>query len=476
MGYADFEELGGWVGCFFIILYILALINIVKVFYRNISPGAAFGWILFHLLLPMLAVPLYFFLGESKVPLYTKIHRRMLQKFYRTSGRNLMEGLEQKSISHPLGQMLPKIDPLSLVQTAHVKLLVDGEEAFPEMFEAIKKAQHFILVQYYIIRNDRLGLELKKVLCEKAEAGVTVFLLADDWGSFGLGRKYMADLRKCGVHVERFLPFKFRFSLQVNFRNHRKLTLIDGKVAFTGGLNIGVEYLSRVSKKVWRDTHVKVEGQGVWPLIAGFVQDWYFAAGEDIRDKVSFDFECKGGNIPVQVSNFGPTDGPAVGVVLYQQLIASAEKTLCIATPYLVPDEILMHALYLAVLRGVKIRILLPKVGDSFVVHKVSLFHAKQLDILGVEIYLYTPGFMHQKVWVVDDQVAAIGTVNFDNRSLYLNFETALVMHSAEFSYQVTNMLEDDFGRSERFVYDADKVGVVERFSSRFLRLLSPLL
>jgi len=338
-------------------------------------------------------------------------------------------------------------------QYGNIELLMDGQQTFEAIFEAIKKAEKYILVQYYIVRSDRMGLELKKLLIEKARSGVPVYMLLDDMGSFWLSKNYVADLKRAGVHLARFLPIaNFKRFFQANFRNHRKLVVVDGTFAFTGGLNDGEEYAASRSKKsmkrYWRDTHIQVSGGAVYQFEEVFLDDWYFATNHKINLPDHDFIQLSETDIkpPVlQVIPTGPTDEALISILLIIHLINTAQVRLWIATPYFVPDPAIVRALELAALRGVDVKIMLPQEGDNRFVHWVSISFAEQLRARNIEVLLYQPGFTHQKIILVDQAVSCIGTMNLDNRAMYLNFETMAVIHSESFANQVKTMLETDF-------------------------------
>ncbi len=343
-----------------------------------------------------------------------------------------------------------------------IRLLVNGEATFPAIFSAISNAKRYIFVQYYILRSDRLGIELKEALIKKAKEGVAVFLLYDDMGSFWLPREYVRDLRDSGVHIARFLPVtRFSRLFLMNFRNHRKLVIVDGATAFTGGLNVGEEYVGKKKGALWRDTHVELSGPAVKQLEEVFLDDWHFAAGANLT-KLAISLTDKGDKEPparslspngleaqIQVIASGPSDEQLIGLYHFIQTITVARERLWISTPYFVPNESILRLIELACLRGVDVRLLLPARKISNPVQWASVYFAEDLHRFGVKVYFYKPGFMHQKVTLVDDTLVTLGTSNMDNRTMYLNFETTLLCHGKKFAAEVAKMLAHDFDQSE---------------------------
>lgn len=471
-------------------VYLVAINNCYKIVGSRMNSGSAIAWILLHLTAPFIGIPLFFLVGDFRIRGYVKKHRARTQQLA-SETTHLLPTLVPDPAEVPeairenytsFKTVLESFGPVFSPQYGNVELLVDGSQTFDAIFAAIKDAKKYILVQYYIVRSDRMGLELKKLLIEKARSGIPVYMLLDDMGSFWLSKNYIEDLRVAGVHLGRFLPIaNFKRFFQANFRNHRKLVVVDGILAFTGGLNIGEEYAASRSKKsmkrYWRDTHLKISGAPVYQFEEVFLDDWFFATNIKI-DLPDPDLTESQTDCPIlQVLPTGPTDDALISVLSMIQLINSAKTRLWIATPYFVPDPAIVRALELAALRGVDVRIMVPYESDNRFVHWVSLSYAEQLRQRKVQILLYLPGFMHQKVFLVDDHLSCIGTMNLDNRAMYLNFETMALIHSQSFAAQVEAMLEDDF-LSCRFAIPSSNSLNYKMFLLRgnLARLLAPLL
>jgi cardiolipin synthase len=311
-------------------------------------------------------------------------------------------------------------------------------------------------------------------------------------GSFWISKQYVKDLRRAGVRTARFLPVtSLKRLFLLNFRNHRKLVVVDGLHAFTGGLNVGEEYVGSRFKRQrdWRDTHLMVSGPGVRQLEDVFFTDWHFATGEKLADQFASywhepffqrgidQLKLTTAKEFIQIVPSGPADHTAIGMLVFSATIQAARKRIWLATPYFVPDEPLQKDLELAVLRGVDVRLLLPKVSDHRFVHWVTLSYAEQMQRKGVRVFLYTQGFTHQKVILVDDDLAAIGTANFDYRAMYLNFETMVLVHGQSFAAATETMLMSDFDRSLEFVPEPDhRIRALTRLRDNTARLLAPLL
>jgi cardiolipin synthase len=467
--------------CVVPLLHLLGLFSAVEALYRARSSQGAIAWSLFLVIFPYAGLPFYWILGRSKFRGYREKLARVVQ--HQKSGLAWYhQQISRYSVN--IAEKLPggveafsRISERRFVGGNHVQLLVDGAETFQAIFQAIDAAKVYVLVEFFIIKDDLLGVELKKRLISAAQRGIKVFVLYDEIGSHKLSAQYREELSSNGVHIT---PFGTRKGLQnffqVNFRNHRKIVVVDGQVAFIGGLNVGDEYLGRDSRfGHWRDTHLQLEGPAALEAKALFVVDWVWASGQ--VPAIETIEPIPTGDLPVLTMGSGPADERDRCLLFFLECIASARSRVWIASPYFVPDEALLSALQLAALRGVDVRILLPAKRDHTLVWLASFFFVPAVATYGVKVYRYTNGFMHQKVVVVDDVISAIGTANFDNRSFRLNFEVMSIVADREFSAQVTSMMERDFSGSidvshERF----GDYPLWKQVGSKFARLFSPVL
>jgi cardiolipin synthase len=401
-------------------------------------------------------VPLYWFLGPARVKDYQRGGEKILAGIPALRGIHRDDPQDSQSHLAQYTKIFSVFGPVFYPVQSWVELLIDGAFTFQEIFRGIQQAKSYILVQYYILRSDRLGKELKDLLISKAEQGVKIFLLYDDMGSFWLPRRYIADLKKAGVETATFLPiFSVKRFFLMNYRNHRKLVIVDGEIAFTGGLNVGEEYVGRrFGKKIqWRDTHLQLKGVSVKQLESIFYNDWHYATGVDLADAKLGTPEVS--QVPVNLENYlyqwvqvfpsGPFDETNIGMLLFMQMVHGAKRRIWVSTPYFIPDEALQKSLELAVLRGIDIRILIPEKSEQRMVHWVTMSYAEQVQSKGVKILLYNKGFNHQKVVLIDDDLTFVGTSNFDNRAMYLNFEMMVAIYGRQCNQQVEKMLEDDF-------------------------------
>jgi cardiolipin synthase len=374
-----------------------------------------------------------------------------------------------------------KVSELPFLSGNDVELLIDGKATFDSIFAGIAKAKTYLLVQFYIVRDDRLGEELAQRLIERANAGVQVFLLYDDVGSTGMPKRFRERLRDAGVKVagfnQRHKFLRFYGPTRINYRNHRKIVVVDGEVAWVGGHNVGVEYLGENPKfGRWRDTHVRVEGPAALGCALLFREDWQWATGELLPGTPPAVVPTPGDQ-SVLVMGSGPADKLEECAIAFTEAIAQARERIWIVSPYFVPDTDVRTALYAAHLRGVDVRIMLPEQPDHKLVWLASIAHADAMVQHGISIYRYTAGFLHQKVVLMDDRIATVGSVNFDNRSFAINFEITLWFTAQKTIDAVESMLLEDFQNCRQVdLYEVKSRSLPWHFAAQAARLFSPVL
>lgn len=443
------------------------------------SPGAI-AWAGSLLLIPYVALVPYLIFGSSNFVGYVNARR-----FYRVQMRELREGMEPRdqeacivrNPSQPGLLALSRLTGLACLSGNHVDLLVDGTQTFEAILGAIARARRVVLVQFFIVHDDELGRRLAAALCERAAAGVRVYFLYDSIGCHGLPGHYVRRLADAGVAVSAFAPHRgFVNRFQLNFRNHRKLVIVDGELGFLGGHNVGNEYLGLMPPLApWRDTHVAVKGPAVLDLQITFAEDWYWA--ERQVPMLLLPPSAPAGDMVCQVVPTGPADSQETCSLFFVEAIQWARKRLWITSPYFVPDEAVFAVLRLAVLRGVDVRILLPDRADHRVVFAASTLYAHQATAAGIRIYRYRPGFLHQKVMLIDDELAAVGTANLDNRSFRLNFELMLLTADRTFASRVEGMLLADFAQAREIGTDEFlNAPAWRRMAMHVAKLFAPIL
>lgn len=460
-------------------LHLLGIAHVIHAVMHVRTSQGTIAWVVSLLTFPYIAIPLYWLLGRSRFEGYVRDRRnddnRMSQ---------LTMALHDKLALHEVE--IPRDD--AFARTARylggmpftrgnsLKLLIDGEETFDAIFSAIRAAKQYVCVNFYIVKNDRIGIKFQKLLIEKARQGVKVWFLFDEIGSSKLPRRYLKELREAGVKCESFGTNRMWFSrLQLNFRNHRKIVVIDGEIGFIGGINVGDEYLGRAQKfGKWRDTHLMMRGPTVEALQLVFLQDWHWATDE--FPDLTWEKEVEEEN---QIAAIIPT-GPADELDSWQLMVAeaanSSKEHLWIASPYFVPDEGVMTALQAAAIRGVDVRIMIPKRADHLLVWLSAFTYYEQSIPFGVKIFRYQAGFLHQKVMLIDHRLAAVGSANLDNRSFRLNFEIMAFSSDKRFIREVLEMLEEDFRNcTEATVEDFTRRPFYFRVGARLARLLAPV-
>jgi cardiolipin synthase len=336
-----------------------------------------------------------------------------------------------------------------------VELLINGDATFDSILDGVRAAEDYVLFQFYMFHDDGLGREVKEALKERARNGVRVFVLYDEIGSGGLPDSYVEDLREAGVEVSSFKPTQgWQNRFQLNFRNHRKMVVVDGKVAWVGGHNVGDEYMGRDPDfSPWRDTHVRIEGPAALQLQITILSDWYWATRE--LPKVSWTpIPAEDPAQEVMILPTGPTGQFETASLFFVSALSAAKERVWLSAAYFVPDDAVMKALELAALRGVDVRVITTGKPDSWPVFLAAFHYIERLKGLGIRFYAYTPGFMHQKVMLVDDHIASVGTHNFDNRSFRLNFEVSSVIVDESFASEMEQMFLADFEHAE--VIDPD--------------------
>lgn len=449
------------------------------------TPQGAVAWVVSLNTFPYVAVPAYLVFGHSRFDGYELLRQRdFLEKSEvedRARGVLRDEGMLFESDDEFAARRIHLLEQLSLLPLTRandVDLLVDGEATFDAIEASIRAAEDYVLFQFYILRSDALGHRLKDALLERAAAGVRCYVLYDALGSGSLEESYVDELRAGGVRTAAFTTARGVANvLRVNFRNHRKIVVVDGREAFVGGHNVGVEYLGQDERfGDWRDTHVGFRGPVVLAAQVAFVEDWVWSSGGEIPDLDWTPRAAPDGDAIAACIPSGPADPLETLTLLFLELLHSAKERIWIATPYFVPDEQILSALKLASLRGVDVRVIVPDEPDNAIVDLTTYSYVPELADVGVRMYRYEGGFMHQKVFVVDE-IASVGTANFDNRSMRLNFEITLLFAEDEVVDEVVEMLGSDLARSRVFEpSEFSERGLPFRAAVRLSRLLAPVL
>jgi cardiolipin synthase len=468
-----------WIPLVITLLHVVGIATALHALYQSRSSQGSIAWILCLVMFPILTLPAYFIFGRTRFGGYREKIGAMIatrRAVYTEYREKLAEHRVEIQSGHSLDP-LERIAGSDLLSGNKLELLINGAATFEAVFRAIDKASRYILVEFFIIKDDKVGQDLRERLMRKAREGISVYVLYDEVGSNKLSSAYLDPLKEAGVKVSSFHTRQgFRNFFQVNFRNHRKIVVVDGSIGFVGGHNVGDEYLGRSAKfSAWRDTHMSIEGPAVLPLQATFFADWAWATGTVPNAQLPAPTPV--GASEVLVVATGPADPNDRCTLFFLEAIMRAEHRVWIASPYFVPDESIIRALQLAAMRGVDVRILLPEKADHLLVWLASFSYAPEVTAVGVKVYRYTEGFLHQKVLLVDDALSAVGTANLDNRSLRLNFEITAVVHEAAFAQQIATMLEADFARSrDESSLTFGRLSLPMQLGSKAARLFSPIL
>lgn len=457
------------------------LAAIHAVVYTRTSQGAI-AWAVALVTMPYLTLIPYLFLGQSHFAGYIDARRsgnrqlRALSALPDTPADPDAQRRATAALSTGATIAFDRLSGTPLLPGNHVRTLINGQQTFDAIFAAIDAAKDYVIVQFFVVRDDRLGQRLKRALLDCRTRGVRAYLLYDSIGSHELSSAYTRELRAAGVEVHKFATRRFVNRFQLNFRNHRKIVVIDGQRAYVGGHNVGNEYLGeKPPLSPWRDTHIEIDGPVVSSIQFVFVEDWFWAT-----QKVPELTRCSArqdANMCCQAIVSGPADEFETCSLFFVNAINTAQHRIWLTSPYFVPDEAVFTALKLAVMRGVDVRILIPCRRDHLMVFAASTVYANDAVRAGVRMFRYQPGFLHQKVVLIDDIAAAVGSPNLDNRSFRLNFELTVLTVDRAFAAEVEAMLVADFAESiEIRSEDFHRAPAWKRAVMRVACLFSPVL
>lgn len=448
-------------------IYLMDLVLMLALFVLERSnPSRALFWMMALLLLPVIGFVLYLFFGQSFYSKYAFRPKGTTDAIVDEMSQKGVEAIENYGGTDGDSRMAKSINSaggLFFTSDNDVDLYTDGNAKFNEFKEDLRNAKRFIHVEYYIIRKDALGNEIMDILTEKAREGVEVRLLVDAIG-FNTGVKEKKRFKEAGGRLCMFHSMATcMLSPKKNNRNHRKLAVIDGEIGYIGGFNIGVEYLGKGEFGHWRDSAVRIKGSAVNALCVRFGLDWKYASRENILTERRYYPECDfEGDIPVQIVSGGPDMETTNGIAFqYMQMINQANESILIHTPYFGPGDAFIMALRAAAMRGVDVRIIIPDIGDHPFVYWANRKYASMVMEDGVKVYEYHDGFVHSKTMVVDGHWCSVGSANFDDRSMRLNFEANAMVYSDEIGKEMIDAFEEDLGRCTEYT--------MEMFSDRTL-------
>jgi cardiolipin synthase A/B len=481
------DHLEGGIFGFFSLFITLSVVFIgFVIFLENRHPTQTLTWLVVLGSFPLVGFIFYLLFGRNyrKERMYRKKYFLDKQAFLTVEGEDDPRSEEKRSQlgnhQRKLFSLAQKLGNSPISFDTSTKILTNGEETFYHIIRELKRARHHIHLEYYIVRPDKIGVEIKNVLIAKAKEGVKIRFLYDAVGSWQLSNKFIADLRNAGIETVSFGPVKFAFlNSKFNFRNHRKIIVIDGNIGFVGGLNIGDEYLGR-DKHIgfWRDTHLKLRGEAVRTLQLIFLQDWYYTTNHSFLTAEYLspqpDNKSHGG---VQLIPGGPDNEWSVIKNIFFSMITSAKESVWIASPYFIPDEDIFSAIKVAALSGIDVRLLVPNRPDKRIVFHASRSYFPELLEAGVKVYEYERGFMHSKIIIVDHELASIGTSNMDMRSFHLNFEVNAFLFRTKSTQKLVAEYINDLEYTKKLDLETfQKRHLGYRLLESTARLLSPLL
>lgn len=463
-----------------LVVYIYTIFTtILFLLVENRNPVKSIAWILVLLFVPVLGVFFYFLVGKKfrKKHIISKRSLRLLKK-YESSVNQVSSDGNMTEKQKLVANLALKNSDASLFENNAVEVFSDATVLYEKIFEDIKNAKHHINLEYYIFCPDKLGRRMMEALKEKAKEGLKIRVIIDDVGSWRFKKRHVQELTDVGIEVKSFLSVGLPFiNSHVNYRNHRKILVIDGRVAYTGGINIADRYIEGLKWGIWRDTHVRLMGSVVLGLQKVFFEDWYFVKQSLVDDSMFYPKPEQCGNVLLQPVISGPDMQWESIMQLYVKSFALATKCIYIETPYFLPPESLINVLQCAALSGVDVRIILPRKSDAVITLYSSYSYLDQMMKSGIKIYFYQPGFIHSKVTIVDDDLSFVGSANMDFRSFEQNFELNTIIYDKGVTAELISLFKNDMENSVE-VYEEDwkSRSNREKIKESLARLFSPLL
>jgi cardiolipin synthase len=475
------------------IAYVLALMAVcLRIIYDTRNVNKSLAYLLLAVFVPMAGMIFYLMFGANyrKRQIYSrklidddKRLKELNDWLISSTKMNLKLHARELGGKSRLVNLLLQDNKSPLTSGNKARLLVNGEEKFPEVITALEQARHHIHMEYFIYQDDLIGNTVKEVLIRKAREGVTVRLIYDGYGSRSIRRRLVRELKAGGVEAYPFNRVRFPlFANRINYRNHRKIIVIDGKTGFTGGININDKYINdgRNERKLfWRDTHLRIDGPGILSLQHIFLSDWNFCSNQKIAPETAFynPGDDPSGNVSVQMAMSGPDSPNSTIKLSILRAISMAKKEIQITTPYFIPGGSIMDEIKMASLGGVKVKLLVPGISDSRIVNAAAQSYYEELLAAGVEIYRYLKGFVHAKTIIIDQDFAVVGTANMNHRSFNFDFEVNAFVYDPHFARELGLLFAEDLKESEKIDYQAwisrpKMVLMLEKVA----RLLSPVL
>lgn len=469
-----------WLYWILIVAYSVTIISIIGiVLSENRNPLKSLAWITVLLMFPIGGIVLYIFFGRSikNQHMISRRNKRRLRQSFDPSAfvktpSYLPEHLRQ------LVELGRSLCDARYLPGNRITIFHNGTDKFESLFRDIANAQKYIHLQYYIIEDDELGCRLKDCLIERAKAGVKIRVIYDHIGSLRVKKCFFRQMQEAGIEVYPFFRVAFPpFATRINWRNHRKICVIDGKIGYVGGMNVANRYVNGGNFARWRDTHMRVSGSGVAALQYSFAVDWSFMGHELLEVPVNFEISADEDAAGMQLLTSGPTSEWSNISMLMLKAIGNAKNRVYIQTPYFLPTESMLRALQAAALAKVDVRVMIPRYSDSAILTYASYSYVLECLRAGIKIYLYNGGMLHSKTMMIDEDFSSIGSANIDFRSFEHNFESTMFIYSRESNAELVGQFMDDLSYSERINLSAWKNrSKFQKAKESILRLLSPVL
>lgn len=472
-----------WLYWGLMVIYALTILSIIGiVLSENRNPVKSLAWVTVLLVVPAFGLILYIFFGRSIKNKHriSRRNRRKLRKFesmslpHHDNNRGAMSIESQQQV-----KLARSLTGANYYPGNNAQIFTTGSEKFSALIEDLNNARNYIHLQYYIFEDDKIGCRIKEILERKAREGVIVRVIYDHVGCFGVKNKFFKEMQQAGVLVYPFFKVAFPpFATRINWRNHRKLCVIDGNIGYIGGMNIADRYIEGTKWGTWRDTHLRIQGPAVAALQLSFTIDWSFMGqplieeGKDVARPISV-----ANQMGMQLITSGPTSQWSNVAMVYLKAIANAKKSVFLQTPYFLPTESLLKALQSAALSHVDVRIMIPRRSDSMMLKYASYSYIAECLRAGIKIYFYEPGMLHSKTVVVDDEFSSVGSTNFDFRSFEHNFEGNMIVYSADFNRQMKEIFVNDMKSCQRVTPSVWRHRpITQKALESFMRLFSPIL
>lgn len=464
-----------------VILYVFSIVStIVIILSENRNPVKSLAWLTILILLPLVGLILYFFFGRNikNTRMISRRNKRRLKRNeilwkidYNTIESNLsVESIQQIKLTHSLTG--------ALFYTGNaVKIYTNGKDKFDALEQDLLSAKKYIHIQYYIFESDKIGNHIKDLLIKKAIEGIKVRIIYDHIGSIHVKKRFINEMRNVGIEIFPFFKVAFPpFATRINWRNHRKLCIIDGEIGYIGGMNIADRYIDGIKHGIWRDNHIRITGPAISALQYSFAVDWSFMGQPLIEEKTDV-VASNIDNVGMQMATSGPTSQWPNIAFIFHKAIANAKKRIYIQTPYFLPTENLLKALQSAALSKIDVRLMIPRHPDSIIMRHASFSYIQECLNSGIKIYLYEAGMLHSKTMIIDDEFCTVGSTNFDFRSFEHNFEGNMFIYSKEINRQMEEIFNNDLSQSTRISStEWKKRPIFDKALASLLRLLSPIL